>query len=157
MDTAEDDRLRGLRMDIWNRLRDLRELADLSQEAIADHIGLDTSHISNVERDRKGMPLAKVMKWADRLDARLVVAPRSVAVPGELAALPADILDIVLRLARVIRALPDGEREMLADQIDSAGRRHVPGYEPRHPRHGQDRESDHDEAIVRATTGLIGR
>jgi len=53
------------------RLRALREAADLSQEAFADRCKLDRTYISGIERGRRNLSLVNIKRIVDALGLSL--------------------------------------------------------------------------------------
>jgi len=54
-----------------NRVRDLREAAELSQEAFADLCELDRTYVSGVERGVRNISLVNIQKIASSLELSL--------------------------------------------------------------------------------------
>jgi transcriptional regulator with XRE-family HTH domain len=61
-----------------SRLRELRTKQGLSQEAFADHCGLDRTYISGIERGRRNPSLRNLVKIARSLDLSLSEMLRNV-------------------------------------------------------------------------------
>lgn len=53
------------------RVRGKREILRLSQEAFADHVGLDRTYISGIERGTRNPTLATMKRIADGLSVSL--------------------------------------------------------------------------------------
>jgi transcriptional regulator with XRE-family HTH domain len=53
------------------RVRELRQSAGLSQEAFADHCGLDRTYISGIERGKRNVSLENLKVLAKALDLTL--------------------------------------------------------------------------------------
>lgn len=109
---------------IGEQLRTIRERLDVSQAEVAEHLGVDPSHVSNVERDRKGMPLSKVERWAERLGMKLVVVPLDVAAPEEIATLPDELREAILQLVRVAPLMSKEARDVIEDQLRATAKRY---------------------------------
>lgn len=53
------------------RIRELRRATGLSQEAFADHCGLDRTYISGIERGKRNVSLENLKVLAEALDVTL--------------------------------------------------------------------------------------
>lgn len=60
----------------------LREAAGLTQQAVADAVGLSRSSVANLETGRQDMPLSKLQAYAEAVGARLVLAHDAAAEEG---------------------------------------------------------------------------
>lgn len=61
------------------RVRELRRVRGLSQEALAEHAGLHRTYVGSVERGERNVSLDNIHALADALD---VAAPDLLAAPG---------------------------------------------------------------------------
>lgn len=114
-------------MDVADRLRQVRLEKKIPQQAIGDLLEVDESHISNVERNKRGMPLSKVQRWADYLGLRLQVVPKNAAAPEEVSSLQPELLALVLRIVRLLPRLHRLHRETylnFVDQVETLERRY---------------------------------
>ena len=61
------------------RVRELRRVRGLSQEALAEHAGLHRTYVGSVERGERNISLDNIHALADALE---VAAPDLLAAPG---------------------------------------------------------------------------
>ena len=61
------------------RVRELRRVRGLSQEALAEHAGLHRTYVGSVERGERNVSLDNIHALADALE---VAAPDLLAAPG---------------------------------------------------------------------------
>ena len=72
-------RVRERRRAFGERVRELRRVRGLSQEALAEHAGLHRTYVGSVERGERNISLDNIHALADALE---VAAPDLLAAPG---------------------------------------------------------------------------
>lgn len=72
-------RVRERRRAFGERVRELRRVRGLSQEALAEHAGLHRTYVGSVERGERNVSLDNIHALADALE---VAAPDLLAAPG---------------------------------------------------------------------------
>ena len=93
-------------------LRALREARQLTQEGLAERVGLDPSHVANLERGKSAPSVAALLKLADAL----AVPPSAMLGALDAAPAPADEggrQDLI----GVLRACTAGELRFLVDLL----------------------------------------
>ena len=70
-------------------LRRYRRAAGLSQEAVAEMVGVDRAHVSSMERGRQNVTLVTLARLCEALDLRPIALFDETALPAEAAHAPA--------------------------------------------------------------------
>ena len=88
---------------LGERVRALREKRHLTQEALADQVGLSRTSVTNIERGRQAVLVHQLLLFAKALDAKLTdLVPDDGASSAVIRSAPADeIADYMSRLKRI--------------------------------------------------------
>jgi transcriptional regulator with XRE-family HTH domain len=90
-----------------------------NQGAIAKKLGMTPGNLSRAERGLKQPGLDVVERWADAVGMRLAVVPAERVDAAELTQLDPALLDILLRLARVLPKVPPPLLRDLQGRVES--------------------------------------
>lgn len=103
---------------LWEHLRELRERKGLTQDAVAEHIGVSRSHVSNVERGAVGLSLPMLESYLSAVGAQLVIDVGEYSeISAMVARLPPDRRTLALQLLEVLEVIPDTDLELLGAQV----------------------------------------
>lgn len=88
---------------LGERVRSLREKRHLTQEALADQVGLSRTSVTNIERGRQAVLVHQLLLFARALDAKLTeLVPDEDVTSVVIRSAPADeIADYMSRLKRM--------------------------------------------------------
>lgn len=116
---AEPDQTRqpGAMDEIATQLRLARKRAKLSQPALAKRAHLDQGFISKIESHKATPSVETIQRWLRGCDARFVAAPQEMADPAEIEMLEEPHRELLLRLARVLPALPSELADDLSNRV----------------------------------------
>ena len=94
---------------LGERLRRLRQEAAYSQQNLADALGVTKTHISQVERDRSGISIELVEKWArvcgrEPRDVYLMEDPQAQALLA-LSGLEGEYAVMLVKFSRILPVL----------------------------------------------------
>lgn len=105
-------------MQIWQRLRPLRQRTGRTASEVADEINVGAPYLSRMERGEVGMRVETLESYLAALGHRLTIADGVDPSIGELAdAIPPDRRQLALELLEVIPSLPDGAIETLQGMV----------------------------------------
>lgn len=99
--------------EIIGQLRELREQSQISQQQIAEDIGISRTQLSNIERGARGTTVERLEEYAEAVGCRLLV--QIVPKDSELAYMQVDPDSVAL--ASKIHDLPISHRLLLLDMV----------------------------------------
>ncbi len=103
-------------------LRRIREEAGLSQDAVAERLGVTREHVSRVERAKTQTNVDKAQQWADVCGFDLMLVPRdrpsARVVAAELEHATPEERGVLLRLSRLLPRLDDRSRQIAIRYIE---------------------------------------
>lgn len=127
--------------DLLLELRRLREEAGLSQDALAERLGVTREHVSRIERSKTQTNVDKAAQWAEACGYDLMLVPRerpgARALLAELEHSTEEERAVLIRLSRLFPRLDERSRqiairyiEMLDEMQLEDDRRDVEGRRP---------------------------
>lgn len=106
------------------RLRAMRLARKKTQKDVADHLGVNRSHISSVENGTRGIVLEKYERWLEYLGHHVEVHPSAMGLEYTGVLIPPEqdpkgrARALVEGLAEVIPHLPETLLEELEDRLE---------------------------------------
>jgi transcriptional regulator with XRE-family HTH domain len=115
-------------MGIRAALAQARQLSGLSQAKLAAKAqGWNPGNVSGFENGTRGASVDSIDAWLDACDCEIVIVKRGgPPEPREIRALPPDLLELLIRLARVLPWIPAVLRRDLQGRIESWTRDYPP-------------------------------
>lgn len=128
--------------EIPQQLRAWRKDMGLTQDAVAERLGISKQHVSNIETGARSLPPELLGPWVELLGRKLVqeIVPVSwqvVVEPPEISRLTGawshlsgEEREVLERLARVLPRMPRAARAALANEVREWERDLLEGEEP---------------------------
>lgn len=97
-----------------------REKSGLSQAKLGEVAGWNPGNVSKLENGQKGASIETIDSWMDACGMELIVVPKGpIADLREVSGLRQDLLELLLRLARILPWLPEVLVKDLRGRVDS--------------------------------------